>query len=184
LNAYLIIFIAANTVYSYFKKSTSAAHPAAKLMASISQAQDIAAGDGTTLVVLFAGTFLTAAKSLLEKKLHSSLISDALKVTATESLAIIDKMKIPFASKEVFSPEEHEIHVESARTSLSSKFASNYSDTLAHPAVDPVLSILDGDHIDLNDIRIVQKVGETLDDSKLVDGIVFKHHIQRNAGNI
>lgn len=163
-------------------KNMGAAHPAAKLMVSMSQAQDIAAGDGTTSVVLFAGAFLAAAKTLLEKKLHPSIVSDALKQTADEAVNIISQMKIPFATGETFTPDEREILVESARTSLSSKLASNWSDILAPLAVDSVLKILDHGQVDLKDIRVVQKVGGVLDDSELVEGIVFAHKIARNAG--
>lgn len=156
-------------------KHMGAAHPAAKLMVSMSQAQDVAAGDGTTSVVLFAGAFLTAAKILLEKKLHPSVVSDALKLTSEESVKIIDAMKIPFTL------DQKQILVEAAQTSLSSKLASNWTDILAPIAVECVLKILDGDQVDLRDIRVVQKVGGVLDDSELIDGIVFTHKIQKNA---
>ena len=164
-------------------KHMGAAHPAAKLMVSMSQAQDVAAGDGTTSVVIFAGAFLSACKILLERKLHPSLVSDALRIATDEAIKILDGMRIPFSSEEKLTPQEREILVDSARTSLSSKLASQWSDILAPLAVDAVLRVHDGKHVDLNDIRVVQRVGGVIDDSELVDGVVFPHHFQRNASD-
>ena len=44
-------------------------HPAAKMLVELSKAQDIEAGDGTTSVVVLAGSLLEAASRLLEKGL-------------------------------------------------------------------------------------------------------------------
>jgi len=163
-------------------KHMGAAHPAAKLMVSMSQAQDVAAGDGTTSVVIFAGAFLNACKTLLERKLHPSLISDSLKLTTEEALKIISEMRIPIGTGTTFTDAERLILVESAATSLSSKLASNWSDVLAPLAVDSVLRVANNGQVDLKDIRVVQKVGGVLDDSELVNGIVFEHHMLRSAG--
>ena len=152
-------------------KHMGATHPASKLMVSMSQAQDVAAGDGTTSVVIFAGAFLQACKILLERKLHPSLISDALK--------ILDSMKIPFSSDYVYTPEGRESLIKSAVTSLSSKITSQWSEILAPLAVDAVLKVFDGKNVNINDIRVVQKVGDVLEQSKLVDGIVFEHRLIR-----
>ena len=164
-------------------KHMGAAHPAAKLMVSMSQAQDVAAGDGTTSVVIFAGAFLSACKTLLERKLHPSLVSDALRIATDEAIKILDQMRIPFGQGEAFTEQEREILIDSARTSLSSKLASQWSDILAPLAVDAVLRVHDGKHVDLNDIRVVQRVGGVIDDSELVDGVVFPHHFQRQSGD-
>jgi T-complex protein 1 subunit delta len=41
---------------------------------------------------------------------------------------------------------------------------------------------MDGNSVDLRDIRVVQKVGGTLDDSEIVNGIVLNHHLNRSGG--
>lgn len=48
-------------------KHMSVMHPAAKMLVDLSAAQDIEAGDGTTSVVVLAGSLLTAAEKLLDK---------------------------------------------------------------------------------------------------------------------
>lgn len=42
-------------------------HPAAKMLVDLSAAQDVEAGDGTTSVVVIAGSLLGAAERLLAK---------------------------------------------------------------------------------------------------------------------
>ena len=48
-------------------KQMEVIHPAAKMLVELSKAQDIEAGDGTTSVVVLAGSLLDAASRLLEK---------------------------------------------------------------------------------------------------------------------
>lgn len=56
---------------------------------------------------------------------------------------------------------------------------------LAPMAVDAVLKITNptkDTNVDLNDIRIIKKLGETVEDSQLVDGIVFTQKSQGVGG--
>lgn len=66
--------------------------------------------------------------------------------------------------------------IKCVQTSLSSKVVSN-SEELAPIAVDAVLKVLSDPknavNVDLKDIRIVKKLGGTVDDTKLIEGIVF-----------
>lgn len=56
---------------------------------------------------------------------------------------------------------------------------------LAPMAVDAVMKIVDPaqeQNVDLKDIRIIKKLGETVEDSQLVDGIVFTQKPQGSGG--
>lgn len=62
-------------------KDMSVMHPAAKMLVDLSAAQDVEAGDGTTSVVVIAGSLLGAADRLLTKgqivtKLRNHLADD------------------------------------------------------------------------------------------------------------
>jgi T-complex protein 1 subunit delta len=46
-------------------------------LVELSKAQDVEAGDGTTSVVVLAGSFLEAAQKLLEKGIHPTVISES-----------------------------------------------------------------------------------------------------------
>jgi T-complex protein 1 subunit delta len=48
-------------------RNMSVLHPAAKMLVDLANAQDIEAGDGTTSVVVIAGSLLAASERLLDK---------------------------------------------------------------------------------------------------------------------
>lgn len=58
-------------------------------------------------------------------------------------------------------------------TTLSSKVVSHHSDQLSPMVVKAVLQAAEGDNVDLRRIRIVKKLGGTLDDCKLINGVAF-----------
>ena len=68
--------------------------------------------------------------------------------------------------------------IQNAITSLSSKVVSQHSDLLAPMAVDAVIRIIDKSdtNVDLRDIMVSKKLGGTVDDSELIDGLVFTHN--------
>lgn len=71
---------------------------------------------------------------------------------------------------------DRESLIESAVTSLSSKVVSEHSNVLAPIAVDSVLKVINSEedsNVDLRDIRVEKKKGGTIDDSELVEGLVF-----------
>jgi len=73
-------------------KQMEVVHPTAKMLVEISKAQDIEAGDGTTSVVVIAGTLLNAAQQLLEKGIHPAAISDGFAVALDKALEVIEGM--------------------------------------------------------------------------------------------
>jgi len=75
--------------------------------------------------------------------------------------------------------------LQAATTSLSSKIVSQYSSTLAPMAVDAVLKVINpvtAENVDLNNIRIVKKVGGTIEDTELVDGLVMTQNVMNGSG--
>lgn len=154
-------------------KQMEVVHPTAKMLVEISKAQDIEAGDGTTSVVVIAGALLSACDILLEKGIHPTIISEGFQLALDKALTILETLKAPvdLADKEALRT--------CVTTSLSSKVVSQNSDILAPIAVDAVLKIIDpaiADNVDLKDIKIVKKLGGTIDDTELVDGLLFSHN--------
>merc|ERR1719193_2101054 len=160
-------------------KQMSVINPCAKMLVELSQAQDSEAGDGTTSVVVFAGSLLEAAEQLLNKGIHPSILSDSFTTAAKESMARLDKIAHPIDIK------NREALLKAASTSLNSKVVSKDS-TLASLAVDAVMSIAgQGNTLDLRDINVVTVPSGTVDDSELItDGLVFKpgHHVSKSGG--
>ncbi|XP_014255955.1 T-complex protein 1 subunit delta [Cimex lectularius] len=151
-------------------KKMNVTHPAAKLLVELSQAQDVEAGDGTTTVVIIAGALLDAAEKLLNKGIHPTIISDAFREAALKSVEIIKKMSIPIELS------DRESLIKIASTSLNSKVVSQHSSLLAPLAVHAVLKVVDPKNdrnVDLKDIKIIKKLGGTVEDTELIEGLVF-----------
>jgi len=75
--------------------------------------------------------------------------------------------------------------LKSAITSLNSKVVSQYSNILAPIAVDSVLHVIDpikDNNVDLRDIKIVKKVGGTIDDTQLSTGLILTQNVIKSAG--
>ncbi len=90
-------------------------HPAAKMLVNLSKAQDVEAGDGTTSVVVLAGSLLEAAERLLKKGIHPTLISESFQRAAEKSAEILTAMASPI------DLGDRERLLQSANTSLNSK---------------------------------------------------------------
>eukprot|EP00871_Galdieria_phlegrea_P000374 jgi/Galph1/1337/GphlegSOOS_G6054.1 len=156
-------------------------HPAAKMLVDLSKSQDTEAGDGTTTVVVIAGSLLNACLTLLGNGIHPSIISDAFQLAADKSEEILEQAAQPVDINDRFAL------IQAASTALSSKVVSQHASLLAPIAVDAVSRIANvekPDSIDLRNIRVVKKLGGTLDDTELFDGLVLTQHVNKSAGGI
>jgi len=160
-------------------KDMAVMHPAAKMLVDLSAAQDVEAGDGTTSVVVIAGSLLGAAQKLLGKGIHPTVIAESFQRAAAKAVEILTEMSTPVALT------DRQSLLQAASTSLSSKIVSQYSSLLGPMAVDAVLRVINpsvAENVDLNNIRIVKKVGGTIDDTELVDGLVLTQNVIKGSG--
>ncbi|XP_076321776.1 chaperonin containing TCP1 subunit 4 [Tachypleus tridentatus] len=151
-------------------KQMQVLHPAAKMLVELSKAQDVEAGDGTTTVVVIAGSLLDAASKLLARGIHPTTISESFQKAASKSVEILSEMAVPV------DLSDRESLLKSASTSLNSKVVSQHSSQLAPLAVNAVMKVIDptkDTNVDLRDIKIIKKLGGTLDDTELIEGLVF-----------
>lgn len=156
-------------------------HPAAKMLVELSQSQDIEAGDGTTSVVVIAGALLEACGTLLSKGIHPTAIASAFMKAVDKSTEILEDISKPI------NLNDRDSLIHAVNTCLSSKVVSQNSDLLAPIAVDSVLGVLPTDksasvNVDLRSIRMVQQMGGTVDDTELVNGLVFNKGSTKSAG--
>lgn len=160
-------------------KSMSVMHPTAKMLVNLSGAQDVEAGDGTTSVVVICGSLLGAADRLLSKGIHPSVISESFQRASAAAVEVLHDMSQPI------SLTDNASLLQAANTSLSSKIVSQYSNLLGPMAVNAITKTIDvktAENVDLHNIRIIKRVGGTIEDSELVDGLVLTQPVLKNAG--
>jgi len=150
-------------------------HPAAKMMVEVAKTQDDEVGDGTTSVVIVAGELLTKAEDLLNKNVHPTIVIDGYRKAADKALEILEKIAIPV------NPTDKEFLKKVAMTSMASKIVSENREQLAEIAVNAVLHIAQkvGDQyrVDLDDILVQKKPGESITDTKLINGLIIDKEV-------
>lgn len=146
-------------------------------------------------MVVLAGSLLGAAEKLLAKGsfafschrlstkhlsgIHPSLIATSFLNAATKAVEYLTEMSTPVDLRDSASL------LRAATTSLNSKIVSQYSSTLAPIAVKAVTRISNSQSstVDLRDIRIVKKVGGTIEDTTLVEGVVLNQNMITSHGS-
>ncbi len=143
----------------------------ARLMVELSSSQDDEIGDGTTGVVVLAGSLLEQAEILLNKGIHPVRIARGFE--AASQVAIEQLAKI--SEKVEFSNDNLEPLLTTAKTTLNSKILQPHKEEMAQIAVQAILDVADLERHDVNFdmIRMEGKTGGSLKDTKLVNGLVL-----------
>ncbi|KAK7422143.1 T-complex protein 1 subunit eta [Neonectria magnoliae] len=143
-------------------------HPAARILVDIARSQDAEVGDGTTSVVVLAGSILKEMKEHIEQGISSQIIIKALRKASSMAVNMIKEIAV--STSEANKTETlHKL----AATAMTSKLINRNADFFTKMVVDAVLSL---DQEDLNEKLIgVKKIpGGSLNDSLFIDGVAFK----------
>ncbi|MFQ6073849.1 MAG: thermosome subunit beta, partial [Candidatus Bathyarchaeia archaeon] len=150
-------------------------HPAAKMMVEVAKTQDDEVGDGTTTAVIIAGGLLTKAEDLVAKNVHPTVIIDGYRKAAEKALETLEKIAINVG------PTEKEALKKVATTAMASKLVAEHKDYLADLAASAILHVSEkvGNQLraDVDDIMVEKKPGESLTDTKLIQGIVVDKEV-------
>ncbi|MBD3263360.1 thermosome subunit, partial [Candidatus Woesearchaeota archaeon] len=146
-------------------------HPAAKMIVEVAKTQEDEVGDGTTTAVVLSGELLAVAEDLLDKNIHPTVIAKGYQIASEKSLEILKRL-----SKDV-SIEDKDALLNIATTAMTGKNVESARGKLAQIAVNAVLSVAEQKQgkyaIDSDNIKIEKKEGGSIDDSKLVKGLVI-----------
>lgn len=142
----------------------------AKLLVELSRSQDDEIGDGTTGVVVLAAALLEQASELIDKGIHPIRIADGYDQACDIAVAELDRI----ADTLEFTRTKRENLVKVARTSLGSKIVSKAHDQFSNIAVDAIMSVADLERkdVDFDLIKVDGKVGGSLEDSMLIQGVI------------
>ncbi|MBI5060911.1 MAG: TCP-1/cpn60 chaperonin family protein [Candidatus Aenigmarchaeota archaeon] len=149
-------------------------HPAGKMMVEVAKTQDDSVGDGTTTAVVIAGGLLGKAENLLDDEIHPSIIIKGYRQAAKKAKEFYDQIADNITAKD--TKTLHDI----ALTSMTGKSAEA-SEELAEIVMKAVAQVMEEENgkitIDTDNIKVEKKVGDSLTDTKLVNGIVLDKEI-------
>jgi len=150
-------------------------HPAAKMMVEVAKTQDDEVGDGTTTAVVVAGELIGQAEDLVEKNVHPTVIIDGYRKAADKALETLEKIAILVKSK------DKSVLKKVAMTAMASKLVAENRDYLADIAASAILHVaqkVEGQYkVDLDDVMVEKKAGESLTATKLIEGIVLDKEV-------
>ena len=161
-------------------KEIDVEHPAAKMMVEITKSVDNEVGDGTTSVVVLAGSLLAKAEELINKNVHPTVIVDGYRKSAEKAIELLKQ------NSEKIDPTNKDYLKKIASTSMSSKLTANNSPELSQLVVNAIISILEKSNlneniekfkVDIDNIKVEKKAGGSIRDTKLINGIVLDKEI-------
>ena len=141
-----------------------------KLLVELSRSQDHEIGDGTTGVVVLAGSLLEQAEVLLDRGMHPIRVAEGFERAAKVCHETLDAISDSFA----FSADNLEPLINTCMTTLSSKIVSRCKRDMAECCVKAVMAVADLEcrDVNLDLIKVEGKVGGAIEDTRLVYGIV------------
>jgi archaeal chaperonin len=157
-------------------KEIDVQHPAAKMMVEVAKSVDNEVGDGTTSSVVLAGALIEKAEELINKEVHPSVIVDGYTAAAEQALKILQRMAVKI------DVDDKETLIKIATTSMYSKLVSDDSPVLAQIVVNAAKQVAEKTEggvlkLDLDNIKVEKKAGESIHDTKLIKGIVLDKEV-------
>ena len=152
-------------------KEMSIEHPSAKMIVEVAKTQEDEVGDGTTTAVVLAGELLKKAEDLLEQEIHPTVLARGYRLAAEKAHVILNNIS------EGLSEKDNTLLKNIAITAMTGKGAEASKDLLADLTVKAVKEVLEKENgslvVNPSDIKIEKKVGGSIDDSELVNGIIL-----------
>jgi len=141
-------------------------HPAAKMMVEISKTQEEEVGDGTTTAVMLAGKLLENAEKLLDMKIHPTVITKGYGIAAEKSMEFLNELCVDFNQRD-------DILKNVVKTAMTGKGAETFRDKFSDIIVEATKEVQEGGDVNLNNIKIVKNKSNSVDDTKLIKGVVI-----------
>lgn len=146
-------------------------HPAAKMLVEVAKTQEAEVGDGTTTVVVLAGELLKNAELLLEKEIHPTVIAKGYRIAKETTQKILNNISEDINEKDIKQL------IQIASTAMTGKGAEHAREKLSELAVKSVLLVMEKEgkeiFIEKNNIKLEKKVGGSVDDSEIIEGVVL-----------
>ncbi|KAK8047361.1 hypothetical protein PG996_015425 [Apiospora saccharicola] len=151
-------------------KELDVVHPAAKLLVMASQQQEAEMGDATNLVIVLAGELLKKAEDLLRMGLKTADIVTGYERAQNFALEALEELVVDKVN-DIRNQEELS---KAIRTVVASK-QNGHEEFLADLVAEAILAVLPKNPagFSVDNIRVVKIMGGSLEQSKVVKGMVF-----------
>ncbi len=150
-------------------------HPAAKMVVEVAKTQEESVGDGTTTAVILAGELLKNAEALLDQNIHPTVLAKGYRLAEAEAQRILQEITEPI------SLLDEEALQNIAVTAMTGKGAEAKKEKLAQLIVQAVKSVAESKNnsffINSDNIKIEKRIGESVDNSELIAGIVLDKEV-------
>ena len=154
-------------------KEIDVEHPAAKMIVEVAKTQDDEVGDGTTSAVVLAGELLKQAESLIDQKIHPTVIVEGYRKATEKALKALDGIAIDDSTDAMLK----KVAMTSMQSKVVSEFRKFLSD-LAVIAIKRITDTVDGTkQADLDNVKVEKKQGGTIRDTIFIEGIVLDKEI-------
>jgi thermosome len=152
-------------------KEIEVQHPAAKMIVEVAKTQDQECRDGTTTAVTLAGELLKEAESLIDQKVHPTIINKGFGLATEKACKVLEDI-----SRKVTYEDEKTLK-SVAETSLTGKVSSAFKEMLSDIALRACKAVAEpyngGHRVDLDNIKIEKKQGGSVEDTELIEGIIL-----------
>jgi thermosome len=146
-------------------------HPAAKMIVEVAKTQDDEVGDGTTTAAVLSGELLKVAEDLLEQDVHPTIIASGYRMAADKTAEILKTIQASVTE------DDEDILIMIASTAMTGKGAESSREKLSKLVVKAVKSVVemeaDKKVVDIDNIKIEKKVGASIEESELIEGMVI-----------
>ncbi len=156
-------------------KEIDVQHPAAKMLVEISKTTDNEVGDGTTSVVVLAGSLLEYAETLINQNVHPTIIVDGYRKAAKKAKQYLEEIA------ETVTGSDRAMLLKVAKTAMQTKLVRKESGFLADLVVKSVSAVVEKEgadfKVDEDDIKVEKKAGGSIRDCSIIQGIILDKEV-------
>ncbi len=156
-------------------KEIDVQHPAAKMLVEISKTTDNEVGDGTTSVVVLAGSLLEYAETLINQDVHPTIIVDGYRKAAKKAKQYLEEIA------ETVTSNDRAMLLKVAKTAMQTKLVRKESGFLADLVVKSVSAVVEKEgadfKVDEDDIKVEKKAGGSIRDCSIIQGIILDKEV-------
>lgn len=146
-------------------------HPTAKMIVEVAKTQEDEVGDGTTTAVVIAGELLKNAEGLIDMEVHPTIIARGYRLASIKAKEFLESIAEKVNENDLATLKKVAI------TAMTGKGAESSKEKLSDITIKAVKLVADKINdkimVDKENIKLEKKVGSSVEDTELVEGIVM-----------